>query len=227
MTEAMREALGEKPVALGGREEAVLPRGSEEPVILSEACAPAGATQASNRPQGGSWRAVKDPPEEEPVILSEAKDPPVRSEKPGDPSTPLRSAQDDSAIPDYRSHFASLVAQGEALREELPGFDLDAALHDPAFLRLTAPGLGVGVREAWCALHREAFEERAARRGAEEAKALLARTAAQGALRPREGGGLDAAALTSPDPRALSRGARERLRDEIRAAAARGEKLYP
>ena len=62
MTEAMREALGEKPVALGGREEAVLPRGSEEPVILSEACAPAGAMQAGNRPQGGSWRAVKDLP---------------------------------------------------------------------------------------------------------------------------------------------------------------------
>ena len=211
--------------------------------------------QASNRPQGGSWRAVKDPP--------------VRSEKPGDPSTPLRSAQDDSAIPDYRSHFASLVAQGEALREELPGFDLDAALHDPAFLRLTAPGLGVGERrylvrvstsdgmrvlflspctiaqsllndaflyalrsflmemQVSILLLRSNLEKRGTADGAEEAKALLARTAAQGALRPREGGGLDAAALTSPDPRALSRGARERLRDEIRAAAARGEKLYP
>ena len=135
-------------------------------------------------------------------------------------ATPLSDA-------DYRAHFASLCEQAEALREELPDFDLGAALRDPAFLRLTAPALGVGVREAWAALHRGEIESRAARRGAEEAKRQLALAAASGSLRPREGGGLGAAALTRSDYRALSREAQQSLKRRILDAAARGEKVYP
>ena len=162
--------------------------------------------------------------------------------KPGDPSTrpdglaSLKGlggvsppSQDDrkELAPDYHDHFASLCAQAEALREELPDFDLDAALRDPAFLRLTAPALGVGVREAWAALHCGEIESRAARRGAEEAKRQLARAAASGSLRPREGGGLGAAALTRSDYRTLSREAQQSLKRRILDAAARGEKVYP
>ncbi|MDO4974151.1 MAG: hypothetical protein Q4E38_08080 [Eubacteriales bacterium] len=217
MTEAMREALGEKPVTPGESVSAGIPRESEgtEATVGQSASGGRIATSVTRS-------LVRHDKGEEPERKegADAAFSPTLNEGGGNRAERVPSDA-------LRAHFASLVAQGEALREELPGFDLDAALHDPAFLRLTAPGLGVGVREAWCALHREAFEERAARRGAEEAKALLARTAAQGALRPREGGGLDAAALTRSDPRALSHSARERLREEIRAAAARGEKLYP
>ena len=166
------------------------------------------------------------------VIPSEAENPPDRSIRPGqehsapgDPSTAgLRpSAQDDREKADLRAHLDSLIAQAEALRREQPDFDLDAALRDPAFLRLTAPALGVGVREAWYALHREELEARAAARSRE----LLARAVSGGRSRPREGGGLESAALTRSDYRSLSREARERLKQDILEASARGEKLYP
>ena len=229
MTEAMREALGEKPVTPGESVSAGIPRESEgtEATVGQSA---SGGRIATSVTRSLVRHDKGEEPERKEGAERVSPAPPVLAAEPSGAGLPRQRKKEGAervSSDALRAHFASLVAQGEALREELPGFDLDAALHDPAFLRLTAPGLGVGVREAWCALHREAFEERAARRGAEEAKALLARTAAQGALRPREGGGLDAAALTRSDPRALSHSARERLREEIRAAAARGEKLYP
>ena len=126
-----------------------------------------------------------------------------------------------------RAHLDSLYAQAEALREEFPDFDLDAALRDPDFLRLTAPGLGVDLRRAYYALHREDLDSRAARRAAEETRRRLARSLASGGLRPREGGGQEAAAALASDYRSLSRPQQLQLKQRIIEAAARGEKIYP
>jgi len=125
------------------------------------------------------------------------------------------------------AHLDSLYAQAEALREEFPDFDLDAALRDPDFLRLTAPGLGVDLRRAYYALHREDLDSRAARRAAEETRRRLARSLASGGLRPREGGGQEAAAALASDYRSLSRPQQLQLKQRILEAAARGEKIYP
>ena len=153
-----------------------------------------------------------------------------------DPSTPLRSAQDDRVgasaqaqgpDPNIMNHLRSLQAQAEELRRDFPDFDLDAALRDPAFLRLTAPALGVGVREAFYALNRPRLDELAAARAAEESRALLARAVSGGARRPREGGGSGAAALLRSDYAALPRERQLALKQRIREAAARGEKMYP
>ena len=153
-----------------------------------------------------------------------------------DPSTPLRSAQDDRVgasaqvegpDPGIMNHLRALHAQAEELKRDFPDFDLDAALHDPAFLRLTAPALGVGVREAFYALNRPRLDELAAARAAEESKALLARAVSGGAQRPREGGGSGAAALLRSDYAALPRERQLALKQRIREAAARGEKMYP
>ena len=76
-------------------------------------------------------------------------------------------------VPDarmLREHLARL--QGQAA--QIPGFDLNDALRDPAFVRLTAPGMGVSAADAWYALHREELEHRRE----EESRALLARAAA-------------------------------------------------
>jgi len=124
-------------------------------------------------------------------------------------------------------HLDSLRRQAEALREEFPDFDLDAALRDPDFLRLTAPGLGVDLRRAYYALHREDLDSRAARRAAEETRRRLARSLASGGLRPREGGGQEAAAALASDYRSLSRPQQLQLKQRIIEAAARGEKIYP
>ena len=77
------------------------------------------------------------------------------------------------------NHLRALHAQAEELRRDFPDFDLDAALRDPAFLRLTAPALGVGVREAFYALNRPRLDELAAARAAEASC-----SAAYSALRP-------------------------------------------
>ena len=74
--------------------------------------------------------------------------------------------------PGILKHLRALHAQAEELKRDFPDFDLDAALHDPAFLRLTAPALGVGVREAFYALNRPRLDALAAARAAEESKAL-------------------------------------------------------
>ena len=204
MTEAVLEALG------GGA--AAAPEQAAEAVVGSSGSAcPSGQSEES--PAAGRAEGASDP----------ARGPAREEGEEGAPAGRGAAPAADA----IRAHFASLVAQGEALRAEFPDFDLAEALRDPAFLRLTAPALGVGVREAWTALHPEALDARAARRAARDAETLLVRAASQGALRPREGGGLEAAALTRRDCRGLSRGERERLKDRIREAAARGEKVYP
>ena len=87
--------------------------------------------------------------------------------------------------------------------------------------------LGVAVREAFYALNRPRLDELAAARAAEESKALLARAVSGGAQRPREGGGSGAAALLRSDYAALPRERQLALKQRIREAAARGEKMYP
>ena len=133
---------------------------------------------------------------------------------PADP----RSGTSAPALPDLRAHLASLAAEAASI----PGFDLAAALRDPDFVRLTAPGVGVGVRRAWDALHGDQLR----RAAAEESARLLAQSVAQGLARPREGGG-QTGAPPALDYRSLSRGEQLRLKERIVAAAARGEKLYP
>ena len=160
---------------------------------------------------------------------------PVGAEAPGDPhsappattATSIPNSElhipDPPASPDpIRAHFDALCAQEAALRADFPDFRLSAALQDPAFLRLTAPGLGIEPRQAWLALHPEAL----IRRAAEGTAAALARSLASGARRPREGGGSGGAAL-SLDPRRMPPADREALKRRIHDAAALGEKIYP
>ena len=141
------------------------------------------------------------------------------SKEPGSTSSDLRLKGKAEPDPDILANLRSLEAQAERLRQEYPDFELSAALQDPAFVRMTAPAVGVPLREAYYTLHRDELRQREA--------AALARAAACGGLRLREGGGLSAAALTRSDYRALDTDHRAALKQQIRAAAARGEKIYP
>ena len=119
--------------------------------------------------------------------------------------------------PDLRAHFDALWAASERLAAEFDDFDPEAALRDPDFLRLTAPGLGVEPRRAWLALHPESLQRRTAE--------ALGRSLASCAARPREGG--RGGALPETDYRSLSRAEQQRLKERIHRAAALGEKIYP
>lgn len=123
-------------------------------------------------------------------------------------------------------HYDGLCRQAEELKKEFPDFDLVDALKDGEFLRMTAPGVGVSVQNAFYATHRQQVEELTARRAAEEAKRFAARSIAAGAARPRESGSIQSAPHPSAAGRAATPGGREQLKRDIRAAAARGEKIY-
>lgn len=123
------------------------------------------------------------------------------------------------APPALRAHFARLCAEADALHRADPGFDLDTALHDPAFVRLTAPDVGVPVADAWYALHRREYAETLRRESLEQAAAAVA----SGSLRPREGGRTSGGELLGTDPRHMTAAQRAELRDRIK----RGERVYP
>ena len=106
------------------------------------------------------------------------------------------------APPSLRAHFA-----------------LDSALRNPAFVRLTAPDVGVPVADAWYALHRREYAETLRRESLEQAAAAVA----SGSLRPREGGRASGGELLGTDPRHMTAAQRAELRDRIK----RGERVYP
>lgn len=119
-----------------------------------------------------------------------------------------------------KDHYDALVRQGEALQQRLPGFDIRKELTDPAFLRLTAPNVGLSVEDAYYALHRRDLQQQTALQ--------ISNAIRSGSMRPEENGmGGHGPALTTFDYRNASREQREALKNAIRTAGARGEKLYP
>ena len=153
-------------------------------------------TPRADEPQGGT------PGEAEPERPAAA---PEEAQKPAPPS--------------LRAHFARLCAEADALHRADPDFDLDSALRDPAFVRLTAPDVGVPVADAWYALHRREYAETLRRESLEQAAAAVA----SGSLRPREGGRASGGELLGTDPRHMTAAQRAELRDRIK----RGERVYP
>ena len=85
-----------------------------------------------------------------------------------------------------RQHFAALEQQGEAMKEHFPAFDLRAELADPMFVRLTSPGVGLSVEDAYYALHHG--EITAA--GAQAAAEMLGNSVKAGKAMPAENGGV-------------------------------------
>lgn len=121
-------------------------------------------------------------------------------------------------------HYAGLIEQGEALKQKVPGFDLQAELQNPAFVRLTAPGVGFSVEEAYGMVHRKEIQQAVAQVTAQQ----MANAIQAGAARPDENGTTSSApSVASFDYRNASKEQRAALKNAIYAAAARGEKLYP
>ncbi len=154
--------------------------------------------------------------------LQESTSPP-----PAAPTLPLAQGRQDAEVTQeqrrqdmraLREHLAALQAQAE----NIPDFDLQDALRDPAFVRLTAPGVGVPLADAWYALHRREIQQQRE----ENNRRLLSRAVASAARRPREGGD-GSAALIAADYRSLSREEQLRVKKRIFEAGARGEKIYP
>lgn len=127
-----------------------------------------------------------------------------------------------------RQHYDSLVEQGRVLGEKYPGFDLHRELKDPLFAKLTAPGMGVSVEDAYYTVHRREIEGAALQVAAQKTARQISNAIRAGGGRPEENGtSALGPAVTTFDYRTASREQREALKARIRSAGARGEKIYP
>lgn len=126
-------------------------------------------------------------------------------------------------------HFVKLEQQGEALKKVFPKFDLRTELQNPAFARMVAPGQGImSVEDAYKAVHRKEIEAAQSQVIAQQTAQKISNAIQAGSRRPDENGTSgQSASVTTFDYSKASREQREALKREIRAAAARGEKLYP
>ncbi len=126
------------------------------------------------------------------------------------------------------SHIKSLEQQGEAMKEVFPNFKLATELKNPAFARMTSPNVGVSVEDAYYAVHRKEIQAAAMQVTAQKTAANLSNAIQAGSRRPVENGTSGQAASVSKfDYRNASPEQRAALKQRIRDAAARGEKLYP
>lgn len=127
-----------------------------------------------------------------------------------------------------QQHIRQLYEQGEALKKTFPNFDLRTELQNEAFKRMTSPGVGLSVEDAYYAVHRKEIQTAAMQVATDKATKMLSNSIQAGQRRPAENGTSgQAASVTTFDYRQASKAQREELKRQIRAAASRGEKLYP
>lgn len=125
-------------------------------------------------------------------------------------------------------HFAKLQEDAAKLKEAFPAFDLRTELQNETFVRLTAPGSGLTVEDAYFALHREEIQNAQNASIARNTAMKMANAVRSGTARPSENGtSSQAPSVTTFDYSRASKEERDALKARIRAAAARGEKLYP
>lgn len=122
-----------------------------------------------------------------------------------------------------QEHFAALCAEAEGMRQRHRDFDLMAELQNDAFAELTRPGSGVGLEQAYYAVHPE-LRLHEAQAVAQRAVEALSAAVRAGAARPPENGA-QSAALYGLSHRNMSREQREALRRRIYAAGAQGGHL--
>ena len=127
-----------------------------------------------------------------------------------------------------QQHIQSLEQQGEAMKQTFPSFDLRKELQNPAFARMTSPGVGLSVEDAYYAVHRKEIQAAAMQVTAQKTAQKISNSIQAGQRRPAENGTSgQAASVTTFDYSKASREQREALKREIYAAKARGEKIYP
>ena len=87
-----------------------------------------------------------------------------------------------------QQHFAKISQQAEELKADFPGFDLMQELQNPRFARMTAPDVGISVRDAYYAIHGEEIQRQSMQYAAQQAGQRIAASVRSGASRPRENG---------------------------------------
>ena len=127
-----------------------------------------------------------------------------------------------------QQHIQKLEQQGEAMKQTFPGFDLRKELQNPTFARMTSPGVGLSVEDAYYAVHRREIQTAAMQVTAQKTAQKISNSIQAGQKRPAENGTSgQAASVTTFDYSKASKEQRDALKREIYAAKARGQKIYP
>ena len=164
--------------------------------------------------------SLPTPSEPTPAPTPEIPSPPPSNEP--SPTTP------DLGRLKMHLHFARMEQQAMQLQKEFADFDLAAELGNPLFLRLTSPAVGLSVEDAYHTVHRKQIRENDRRLAAEEAVQKYANAIRSGSTRPTENGAAaKGPSLHTPLYSHASRAERNALKQRIRLAAAKGEKVYP
>lgn len=142
--------------------------------------------------------------------------------------TALQQEQHTGQRQQLQQHLATLTQQADKLKQVFPDFDLQESMRDPVFARLTAPGSGLTLEDAYYALHHQQLQEAAVQMAARQTAKALSNALVSGSHRPREhGADPQAGSVTVFDYRSATPQQRDALKNRIRLAAARGEKVYP
>lgn len=128
----------------------------------------------------------------------------------------------------FMAHIRKLQHQAQDFQTVVPGFDLRQELRNPLFARLTSPGVGLSVEDAFYAVHRKVMQEKSMEAAAQQATRMISNAIASGSHRPEESGtAAQAPSVSRFDYRNATPEQRKQLKDAIRKAAAEGRKLYP
>jgi hypothetical protein len=126
-----------------------------------------------------------------------------------------------------QEHIEKLEQQGENLKKVFPSFDLRAELKNPTFARLTAPGVGLSVEDAYYAVHRNEIQAASMQAVAQMTAQKISNAIQSGSRRPDEAGISSQAPSVTTFDYHKSKEQREALKKRILEAKARGEKVYP
>lgn len=127
-----------------------------------------------------------------------------------------------------QQHYGKLMQQGEALKAKYPTFDLNEEIKNPTFARMVAPGVGLSVEDAYYTVHRKEIEQAALKAATEQTAKNMANAVRSGTMRPQENGSTPSApSVSSFSYKNASKEQRDALKQRIRLAGARGEKIYP
>ena len=124
----------------------------------------------------------------------------------------------------FRNHMNGLEHQAEAMKATFPDFDLRKELQIPAFARMTAPGVGLSVEDAYFAVHRKELTQRSMQVAAQKTAEHISSAIQSGSRRPDEAGtSSQAPSVATFDYSKASKAQRDELKKRIRA----GERITP
>lgn len=101
-----------------------------------------------------------------------------------------RRAQQDAENQErafWNDHFSKLAAQAEELKKTFPDFDLRREMENETFRRLTMPGSGVSVEDAYYTIHRKELGPQIMAFGMNRAREQMGQTLQAQHARPAEG----------------------------------------